>query len=42
MVYQAIVDDDFWIITHGAWKDVLVERAAAIARDNSLHMGFGG
>lgn len=41
-VYQAIIDDDFWILTHPDWKDVCVERAAAMARDNSLHTGFGG
>ena len=41
-VLQAIIDNDFWILTHTQWKDVLIERTAAIARDNSLHTGFGG
>lgn len=42
MVFNAIVKDDFWILTHEEWKNVLKERVAAIARDNSLYSGFGG
>lgn len=42
MVLDAIVNDRFWILTHSAWYDVLQERVAAMARDGSLHAGFGG
>jgi NAD(P)-dependent dehydrogenase (short-subunit alcohol dehydrogenase family) len=42
MVYNAIVENDFWILTHPEWKDVLQERVAAMVRDNSLYAGFGG
>jgi NAD(P)-dependent dehydrogenase (short-subunit alcohol dehydrogenase family) len=42
LIVQAIVRDEFWIITHPDWKDVLEERVAAMKRDNSLHTGFGG
>ena len=42
MVINAIANNDFWILTHPEWKDVLAERVAAIARDNSLHTGNGG
>ena len=42
MVYDAIVKNDFWIITHPAWKDLMKERVAAMARDNSLYAGFAG
>lgn len=42
LIVQAIVKDEFWIITHPDWKDVLEERVAAMKRDNSLHTGFGG
>ncbi len=41
-VVQAILADDFWILTHPEWKNVLAERIAAMQRDNSLHTGFGG
>lgn len=42
MIVNAIVKDEFWILTHDDWKNVLQERVAAIAKDNSLHRGFGG
>ena len=42
MVMDAIIRDEFWILTHDEWKNVLTERVAAIHRDNSLHHGFGG
>jgi len=42
MVCDAIVKDDFWILTHPEWKNVLTERVAALVGDNSLYSGFGG
>ena len=39
---NAIVKDDFWILTHSEWKDVLTKRVAALVGDNSLYRGFGG
>lgn len=42
MIVNAIVKDEFWILTHDDWKNVLQERVAAIAKDNSLYRGFGG
>lgn len=42
MIVNAISANDFWIITHADWKDVMAERVAAMQRDNSLHTGFGG
>lgn len=42
MVYDAIVKNDFWILTHPAWIDVLKQRVAALERDNSLFEGFAG
>lgn len=42
MIIKGITDNDFWIITHSDWKDIMIERAAAMKRDNSLHTGFGG
>ena len=42
MVCNAIVKDDFWILTHSEWKDVLTKRVAALVGDNSLYRGFGG
>ena len=41
MVMNAIREDEFWILTHPEWKNVMKERVAAMA-DNSLHHGFGG
>ena len=42
MIVSAIRANDFWIITHPEWKNVMKERAEAMIRDNSLHTGFGG
>jgi NAD(P)-dependent dehydrogenase (short-subunit alcohol dehydrogenase family) len=42
MIVNAIVEDEFWILTHPEWKNVLQERVAAMIRDNSLHSGFAG
>ncbi len=42
MVIDAIVADEFWIITHPEWKNVLQKRVAALAEDNALYSGFGG
>lgn len=42
MIVNAIVHNEFWILTHDDWKNVLKERVAAISRDNSLYRGFGG
>jgi NAD(P)-dependent dehydrogenase (short-subunit alcohol dehydrogenase family) len=42
LVCNAIVNDDFWILTHPEWKNVMKERVEAMIRDNSLHRGFGG
>ena len=41
-VVNAIRNNDFWILTHPDWHDVLEERVAAMRRDNSLVTGFGG
>ncbi len=42
MVMDAIVKNDFWILTHSDWKNVMQERVAALVKDNSLYTGFGG
>ncbi|MBO6557381.1 MAG: SDR family NAD(P)-dependent oxidoreductase [Pseudomonadales bacterium] len=42
MIVNAILNDEFWILTHDEWKKVLRDRVDAIARDNSLYRGFGG
>ena len=42
MVMDAIIKDEFWILTHPEWKTVMQERIAAMTRDNSLYSGFGG
>jgi NAD(P)-dependent dehydrogenase (short-subunit alcohol dehydrogenase family) len=42
LVVRGIRANDFWILTHPQWKEVLKERVAAMIRDNSLHRGFGG
>ena len=42
MVMAAIVNNDFWILTHSDWKKVMQERVAALVKDNSLYTGFGG
>lgn len=42
MVFDAICRDEFWILTHPEWKEVMAQRVAAMQRDNSLFSGFGG
>ena len=42
MVVNAILKDEFWILTHPEWKQVMTERVAALVKDNSLYRGFGG
>jgi NAD(P)-dependent dehydrogenase (short-subunit alcohol dehydrogenase family) len=42
LVHDAIATNRFWIITHDPWKQVMVDRAAALATDGSLFTGFGG
>lgn len=42
LIVRAIIRNDFWILTHDEWKDVLRDRVAAMTRDSSLHRGFGG
>ena len=42
MVMDAIVNDDFWILTHLEWKEIMQARAAALSNDNSLYTGSGG
>lgn len=41
MILNAIDQDDFWIITHPEWKEVMKQRVAAMG-DNKLFTGFGG
>ena len=42
LVVSGIRDNQFWLITHEPWKQVVVDRANALAADGSLHTGFGG
>lgn len=41
MVIAAIRNNDFWVLTHPAWKAVIQDRAAGLD-DNRLVTGFGG
>jgi len=41
MVMDAIVNNDFWILTHPQWKEVMQARSAALSKDNSLFTGYG-
>jgi NAD(P)-dependent dehydrogenase (short-subunit alcohol dehydrogenase family) len=41
MIVEAIKVDDFWILTHPAWKAVMQERVAGMM-ENQLVTGFGG
>ena len=36
LVFNAIVADEFWILTHPEWKQIVQQRAAALANDGSL------
>lgn len=42
MVINAIVSNDFWIVTHSEWKTIMRERANAMAESNALRQRFGG
>ena len=42
LVVDGIRENRFWLITHEPWKQVVVDRANALATDGSLHIGFGG
>lgn len=42
LVVQGITTNQFWLITHDPWKQIMVDRARALATDGSLHTGFGG
>ena len=42
LIVKGIKANDFWIITHPDWKDVMIERAEAMKLHNALHTGFGG
>lgn len=41
-VMNAIVKNEFWIITHPAWKDVMKARIEGMVDSNELVTGFGG
>lgn len=41
LVLQAIKANDFWILTHPKWQEVLRDRVAGMA-SNQLVVGFGG
>lgn len=40
-IVNAVNNNDFWIITHEAWKGIMQERVAAM-QNNQLFNGFGG
>jgi NAD(P)-dependent dehydrogenase (short-subunit alcohol dehydrogenase family) len=42
LVLDAILTERFWIITHEPWKQLMVDRATALATDGKLFTGFGG
>jgi NAD(P)-dependent dehydrogenase (short-subunit alcohol dehydrogenase family) len=42
MVIDALRKQEFWILTHSDWKDVLRERVDLLTRENQLSDGFGG
>jgi len=41
-VMNAIVNQEFWIITHEKWKDVMTSRIKGMVESNQLVTGFGG
>jgi len=41
MIVDAINNNDFWIITHSDWKQVMKDRVEGM-QDNKLVIGFGG
>ena len=40
--FRGLTTNQFWLITHEPWKQIMVDRAQALAGDGSLHTGFGG
>lgn len=42
LVVHGITTNQFWLVTHEPWKQIMVDRAQALATDGSLHTGFGG
>jgi NAD(P)-dependent dehydrogenase (short-subunit alcohol dehydrogenase family) len=42
MVFNAIVTQEFWIITHPEWKEVMQNRIKGMVESNQLVTGFGG
>ena len=42
MVVNAIINNDFWILTHPEWHAVMRKRVEAMVNNNSLATGFGG
>lgn len=42
MIVNAISNDEFWILTHPEWKNVLTERVRMLKETNQLYTGFGG
>ena len=42
MVVDAVRKQEFWILTHSDWKDVLRERVDLLVREAKLSNGFGG
>lgn len=42
MVVDGIRTNRFWILTHEPWKQIMIDRAEALARDGSLFTRFGG
>lgn len=42
IVLRGVRANDFWILTHPEWKNVLERRITSLKADNSLHHSFGG
>lgn len=42
LVLKGMRANDFWILTHPDWHDVVSERARLMREDNALYAGFGG
>lgn len=38
----AIRNDEFWLLTHPEWKNVLAERLRMMTESNQLHRCVGG
>ncbi|MEM7017222.1 MAG: SDR family NAD(P)-dependent oxidoreductase [Pseudomonadota bacterium] len=41
MVLQAIHNNEFWILTHPEWRDLVAERVKALRENNMLNSMFG-